>query len=176
MRYYVKYQGRRGVCFIREYVPKHCIALIANRLYNEPYIAFPMESTKEDIGEGNWAIRHRIWREKDKFTLDVRVGGNASIPPSDSAAHFFKEHDLGFGKDKKGETLAYFVEHPVWATQEVQSLNLDFDFGKLYGPEWAFLTGLPPTFITYALGSEIKVYSALRLQELEQDERFKAEK
>ena len=43
LRYYVKYKGKNAVCFIREFVPKYCIATIANRLYNEPYLSIPYE-------------------------------------------------------------------------------------------------------------------------------------
>lgn len=37
LRFYVKYKGERGVCFVREYVPSRTIAGIARWLYNEPY-------------------------------------------------------------------------------------------------------------------------------------------
>jgi uncharacterized protein len=33
---------RRGVCFIREFVPRYAIAFIARTLYHEPYAAVPM--------------------------------------------------------------------------------------------------------------------------------------
>jgi len=42
LRFYVKEKGgeqRRGVVFIKEIVPKTMIALVANKVYNEPYVA-----------------------------------------------------------------------------------------------------------------------------------------
>ena len=46
LRFYVrrKIEGewRRGVTFLREIVPRHAIAFVANTLYNERYLALPM--------------------------------------------------------------------------------------------------------------------------------------
>ena len=37
LRYYLKYKGKTGVAFIKEFVPKFCIAFVADKIYNEPY-------------------------------------------------------------------------------------------------------------------------------------------
>ena len=37
LRFYVRYGQRRGVCFIREYVPSRWVSWLARTLYNEPY-------------------------------------------------------------------------------------------------------------------------------------------
>jgi uncharacterized protein len=166
LRYYVRYKGRRGVVFIREFVPKHCIALIANRVYNEPYLAFPMESKVDEREGGGLRMQHQIWKGKDTFRVMADVGSEVSVPGPETIAHFFKEHDLGFGVDKKGETLAYLVEHPVWATREVISCQVEVDFEKFYGAEWGFLTGMEPTYKLFAEGSAIKVFSAVKLEDL----------
>ena len=44
LRFYVTDGDRRGVVFIREYVPRRFVAWLANTLYNEPYVAAPMSS------------------------------------------------------------------------------------------------------------------------------------
>ena len=41
LRFYVRAGGRRGVCFIREYVPTRVVAAAAHVLYNEPYRRVP---------------------------------------------------------------------------------------------------------------------------------------
>lgn len=166
LRFYAHYKGRRGVVFIKEYVPKHCIALIANRFYNEPYVSYPMESERTEE-EQDLRVQHRIWKDKDKFNLIVRASGDFETPGPDTVEHFFKEHELGFGRDKKGETLYYFVEHPIWATRPLEIERLDFDFGKLYGPEWTFLNEQEPRYKLYCQGSAVKVYSSVRLKELD---------
>lgn len=166
LRFYVHYNGQRGVVFIREFVPKHCIALIANRVYNEPYLAFPMESAATPAADGSLDIVHQIWKDKDTLQLAVQVSGPEVVPGPDTAAHFFKEHDLGFGRDKRGETLVYGVEHPLWATRDVAITELSLDFGKFYGPEWAVLNDRRPDHALYCAGSPIKVFRAQKLHEL----------
>jgi uncharacterized protein len=166
LRFYVHHKGQRGVVFIREFVPKHCIALIAHRIYNEPYLAFPMESQHTQAEDGSLALTHQIWKDKDELLLKARISGPEQIPGTDTAAHFFKEHELGFGRDKKGETLCYGVEHPLWATRDLQIEELALDFGKFYGPEWALLNGRTPEHALYCVGSPIKVFSAQRLHDL----------
>ena len=46
LRFYVRRKAsegwRRGVVFIKEIVPRAAIAFVANKFYNEPYVALPM--------------------------------------------------------------------------------------------------------------------------------------
>src|SRR5262245_46588899 len=53
LRFYVRRhvpdgQVRRGVVFVREFVPRAAIALCARLAYNEPYRAVPMRSVVPD--------------------------------------------------------------------------------------------------------------------------------
>jgi uncharacterized protein len=166
LRYYVRTQdGHRGVVFIKELVPKHCIAFVAQRFYNEPYESHPMESVHVNGEDGRLESRHKLWVDGTESMIETVCGGGCHIPPADTAAHFFKEHDLGFGVDKRGETLCYEVAHPVWEVREVQDVKLQFDFRKVYGDEWAFLQDLQPQFQLLAVGSAIKVFHPLPLKQ-----------
>jgi len=42
---------RRGVVFAQEIVPRRAVALVANRIYNERYIARPMASEIRTAGD-----------------------------------------------------------------------------------------------------------------------------
>ncbi len=163
LRYYVRCGEHRGVVFIKELVPKHCIAFVAQRFYNEPYASFPMESKQETLPDGRLRIAHTLWIDDHANHIEILATAEKSIPPSTSAAHYFKEHDLGFGVDKKGETMCYEVSHPVWETRILDDVKLDFDFEKIYGEEWAFLADQTPTFPLFAEGSAIKVYQPMTL-------------
>jgi uncharacterized protein YqjF (DUF2071 family) len=44
LRFYVRHGERRGVCFLREFVPRRVVATMARLLYNEPYRAATMSS------------------------------------------------------------------------------------------------------------------------------------
>src|SRR2546427_3394097 len=52
----------RGVVFIKEIVPRAAIALIARRLYNEPYIALPMAHRIEMETAGSVKLAEYSWR------------------------------------------------------------------------------------------------------------------
>ena len=47
LRFYVRDGDRRGVCFVREIVPKALISFIARALYDEPYVTAPITSTRK---------------------------------------------------------------------------------------------------------------------------------
>src|SRR5690242_7349992 len=59
LRFYVRDGDRRGVVFIREFVPSRLVAWLARRLYNEPYAALPMTSRVTD-GPDTIAVEHRL--------------------------------------------------------------------------------------------------------------------
>ena len=157
LRFYVKHGQTRGVVFIREYVPKALIAKLARALYNEPYEAAPMRSQVRDDGQ---LITYELSLSVGGREHTLRATGShpSSTPSPDSTAHYFKEHEWGYGVDRRGRTRAYRVEHPVWQTYPVQSTSVDADFGLLYGPSWSFLNQESPMCAVFAVGSAIKVW------------------
>ena len=163
LRFYVKYQNKNAVCFIREFVPKYCIALIANKLYNEPYLSIPMQCYTKESTE-TIEVSHKFKYQNQAFAIHLTAQNQPYTPSSDSTEHYFKEHDLGLGVDKKGRTLSYEVQHPVWEVYPIKSYDLKVDFGVLYGQEWAFLNEIQPFNVLFAKGSAIQVFPAHYLQ------------
>jgi hypothetical protein len=156
LRFYVRQGDRRGVVFVREYVPKRLIAWIARWLYNEPYVYAPMSSTVTPSGEGV-TVEHRLHAGGRAQRLRVEAGGPPVIPVEDAEAHFFKEHSWGFGRTRGGRLLTYEVRHPVWATYPVERVDLDWDWGAVYGSEWADYNDREPRSVYLAQGSAIAV-------------------
>ncbi len=158
LRCYVKYGEQRGVLFIREFVPRFCIAQLARRLYNEPYASIPMWS-KIEQNKQQRIISHDFQYGGKEHSLKFTVENRPQQPKENSTAHFFKEHEWGFGTNKKGKLIRYKVEHPVWETYPVETrFHLDVDFGLLYGEQWRFLNNKIPYHLTVAKGSRIKVF------------------
>ena len=158
LRFYVRHpDGRRGVVFIREYVPKRLIALLARTLYNEPYQAAPMTSAWIE-SENNFQLEHTLWIGQSVQQIEVELGKNPVMSQEDSLDHFFKEHSWGFGQTRSGRLLEYQVWHPIWETLPVTSVNLKWDWGAVYGDQWAFLSNQEPFHQAFAVGSEIRVY------------------
>jgi hypothetical protein len=81
------------------------------------------------------------------------------MPEENLPEHFFKEHELGVGRDRAGKTTIYNVWHPHWKVYPVKYANIQLDWSALYGPQFHFLQNQNPDSVFFAEGSEIKVYS-----------------
>lgn len=159
LRFYVRERGadRRGVMFIRELVPSRVTSLVAWLVYNEPYRRAAMRS-EHRVSAGRIEIEH-AWRFRGvAHRLRAEADAQVVTPREDSAEHFFKEHEWGYGVTRGGRTLRYRVEHPVWAVHPNPACDLAVDFGSLYGPEWAFLSAATPANVTVAEGSAVTVF------------------
>jgi hypothetical protein len=116
---------------------------------------------------GTVFVSHTLKYGGREHRLDVVAEGSLSTPAVNTPQHYFKEHDLGFGVNHYGETLYYLVEHPIWKVRPIRKLDLDVDFGVLYGEKWAVLNGLLPRWSLFAEGSAVKVFPAGTLADLE---------
>ena len=157
LRFYVSHEGRRGVCFVREFVPQWTVATMARVLYNEPYRSARMSMEVED-GPDSLAATYTVWWADRVHSLRA-VGTKPAVrPPSDSLEHWFKEHSWGFGTSRGGRLIRYEVNHPEWDVWPVREFSLDVDWAALYGREWAPMTGVQPASVVFAVGSEVSVY------------------
>jgi uncharacterized protein YqjF (DUF2071 family) len=162
LRLYVRYQGQIGVVFIKEFVPKYCVAYMAQRLYNEPYEAISMASGYEEVAlQDKFKSFYRFSHQGRNYEVEATGLKHLYYPPLDAAEHYFKEHSWGFGKGHTGQTMCYYVEHPVWKVFALNSYNLKVDFGGLYGRKWTFLNTKEPDYVLFAEGSHVKVYQAI---------------
>lgn len=158
LRFYVKNREKRGVVFIKEFVPKTLIPLIANKLYNENYECVPMKTSLEK--NGRILLNHTITLVKKEYQINIEAENKPYQPATDSIEHFFKEHEWGFGTSGQNRLLSYRVEHPFWEIYPVKKFEHNFNFGEIYGKRWAILDNNSPFNVTFAKGSEIKVFGA----------------
>ncbi len=161
LRFYVREEGseRRGVVFVRELVRSAFVAQVARRWYNEPYskarIAERVERDGDTVRVGyEFAVDGGVGR------MAVEADAEAVVPPEDSAEHWFKEHQWGYGVTRGGRALRYEVRHPVWACHRVRSAAIDVDWGRVYGGEWAGMRGAEPVGVVLAAGSGVEVLGA----------------
>ena len=157
LRFYVRQDGQRGVCFVRELVPKRLIAWIARILYNEPYVATAMRSEVTQ-DESHIETNHRFRFAGKRHEARLRGLRETIVPPDDSNEHFFKEHSWGFGRSRSGTLRRYRVDHPVWAIHPEATAELDVDFAAVYGEKWGFLRDRTPDSVVFAVGSKVAVY------------------
>jgi uncharacterized protein YqjF (DUF2071 family) len=161
LRFYVRLHDRRAVVFIREFVTRPAIALVAKLSYNEPYRTIRMRD--EVLGareDGLVGVRHRFGRGL-RNRLEAWADPEPVVPEPGSAAHWLTHHDLGVGRARDGAARSYEVEHPVWALHEVRSLDVAVDFGALYGSQWAVLADAEPSHVTLAEGSGVAITPAV---------------
>jgi len=156
LRFYVRHGEDRGVVFVRELVPLRLVAWIARVLYDEPYVRVPMQSAVTRAA-GTVTVHHQIEVGGRPHSLEVTADDEPWTPDPGGPEHHFKEHTYGYGADRRGRLRRYVVEHPVWRCFPVRSHALDWDFGAVYGEEWAFLDDTPPASVLLAEGSAISV-------------------
>jgi uncharacterized protein YqjF (DUF2071 family) len=162
LRFYVKRETdtetRRGVCFVKEIVPRYAIATVARVLYGEPYECWRMSHTRSEKEVAY------SWQKGDCANqLKVEIDEDLGVPTENSHGEFIIEHYWGYTKRGAERTDEYKVEHPKWELFSVKNEEINVDFGKTYGGEFAFLSDEKPFSILLAKGSEIAVYKGEKL-------------
>src|SRR6266513_470111 len=87
LRFYVRRKSadtwRRGVVFIREFVPRRAIALVARTFYGENYVAIPMKHEIEHLDQ-TLKVEYS-WRRSHKWeSLKMIAVGEPQILPAGS--------------------------------------------------------------------------------------------
>ncbi len=161
LRFYVRSRvtQRRGVVFVRELVRSRVVAGIAKQIYNEPYVkALIDEEITEDVESRRVGYRFKF--NEGQGEMRVSSDRTAYLPDEESPEHWFKEHQWGYGRTRKGRTLRYEVRHPVWECHRIQSASIDVDWGRIYGEKWSHMCDAEPMSVIHARGSGIEVRSA----------------
>ena len=153
---------RRGVVFVKEFVPRACIALVARRWYNENYHAVPM-SHQIDRRPDHLAVRYAWATRPTTHALAVRSDGAFRPIAENSQEEFITEHYWGYCRQRDGTTMEYQVEHPRWHVARVDDFSLDWDPIELYGPEFGRVLLAPPASVFLADGSQVAVQMGRKL-------------
>lgn len=170
LRFYVRREGpdgpRRGVAFIREFVPRRLIGWTARALYDEPYLAVPMRHRislppAEIVESGR--VRYE-WRYGGRWhALEAATIGSAAIPAAGSEAEFITVHHWGYTAHRDGSTSEYAVTHPPWSVRQASSASLDCDVRAVYGARFVEALEGPPRSAFVATGSAVSVYRGRKL-------------
>jgi len=159
LRFYVKYKAdgawKRGVVFIKEFVPKRAITFVANTLYKENYQTLPMKHLWVEQEHQLEVAYH--WKNKGWNDFTVVAEPKAEEILTDSEEEFITEHYWGYTKIGSNTTSEYGVEHPRWKAYPVKNYTINVDFGINYGSDFAFLNHAKPDSVMLAEGSEIRV-------------------
>jgi uncharacterized protein len=168
LRFYVKRridnEWRRGVVFIKEFVPRHALSFVANTVYNENYETMPMRHTWSESGDSR--LVEYQWKKKQQWqTFKVLAEKRPSEIEAGSETEFITEHYWGYAKINDKKSNQYEVTHPRWQKYEVSEYKIDVDFELTYGKKFAFMNQLQPLSVMLAEGSEITVEPKRRVKE-----------
>ncbi len=165
LRAYVRCGDRRGVVFVRELVPSRIVAAVARWLYNEPYARAKMRS-EVLRDESSIHVEHNFTVAGKDHRIVVIADREPKPCSINDTAHFFKEHEHGFGQSRSGQRVHYRVAHPIWKIFDVSSHQIAVDFGSIYGRKWSLLSTQEPVSVLLAEGSSIQVYPATKSNHL----------
>lgn len=168
LRFYLKHfdgkQWKRGVAFVSEIVPKHCITKIANRLYNEHYSTAAMSHVitiahDELMVKYNWKKGSKPWN-----SIEIHAGTALQDIMPLSKEEFIFEHYYGYNQLGKNTTIEYAVEHPRWQIFPVKDFLLQCDIETMYGAAFVpFIDNVRPASVFLARGSEVVVRKPLKI-------------
>jgi len=165
LRFYVRYKDngtwKRGVVFIKEFVPKRALTFVANMIYKEKYTTLPM-SHSWTACEESLAVEYR-WKRGQWHSFKVIAEPKPLPILNDSEEEFITEHYWGYTRINDTQTSEYGVEHPRWDVYAMKDYTIDVDFGRLYGDAFSFLQTEKPRSVFLAEGSAIKVMSGRRV-------------
>ncbi|EDP72156.1 hypothetical protein FBALC1_13682 [Flavobacteriales bacterium ALC-1] len=110
-RFYAKSKinGAKGVVFIKEFAPKPIIALIANKLYNEPFF-FKNIGLNKSVSQNKKNIRYTY---KD-FEVKATTAKTTKPLIKSSFNEFIVDRYIAFVKKSKTKTFQYKIYHKPW--------------------------------------------------------------
>jgi uncharacterized protein YqjF (DUF2071 family) len=164
LRFYVRRQGKRGVVFIRELVPKFAVAAIARIAFGENYSCVPMShsiETRPDTGDVE--VEYRWGAGPGRCSMRIEAEKKSFLPPDDSLGQFITEHYWGYAAQSDGGCLEYEVQHPRWLVREAKSARFAGDAAGYYGAEFGELLKLSPDSAFTAEGSAVTVFKGVRV-------------
>jgi uncharacterized protein YqjF (DUF2071 family) len=170
LRFYVRRKTeegwRRAVVFVKEMVPRTAIAIVARALYNEKYVAVPMDHEIRRAPDEPRRIESVSYRwdfAGRRNRLFVSVACDPRPLVAGSHEEFIAEHYWGYSVQRDGGTCEYHVTHPPWLVAPAVHAELDCDVGRVYGAEFSRFLSPRPASAFLAEGSEVAVSRGVRL-------------
>lgn len=164
LRFYVKREGRRGVVFLRELVPRFAVAAVARLFFGENYQSVPMNHRIEARAEGGAIEANYSWGAGAAHcSMRVETDGPVFMPADDSLAQFITEHYWGYAAQRDGGCIEYEVQHPPWSVRNAKRATFSGDATSFYGAEFAKILRRTPDSAFLAKGSPVTVFKGTRI-------------
>lgn len=154
LRAYVRYGGRNGIVFIKEFVPSPIVSAGVRLLYRENYHAACLRE-RLDVDSDSRSVAYTLDYGGRRHSMSARSTSPAAAPAPGSLDHFVVERYTGHPAGHRG--IRFHVEHRPWNIYKMASYVLDIDYRVLYGDRWAFLNDRAPDGIAWCDGSPVEV-------------------
>lgn len=150
-RFYVKSKidGSRGVVFIKEFAPKHLIAFVGNKFYNEPYFFKPIKLKKQKT-DNNIILQYSYKNSIIKINASQKT---EALKPN-TLKHFVVDRYIAYIKNRKHKTIRYNIYHKPWQTHKLNNSFYDENILKLLPSNFKGLKHLSTYLID---GSKVNV-------------------
>lgn len=163
LRFYVRRSSKRGVVFIREFVPRYAVAAIARLAFNENYSCVPMSHLIVHSAEGVEKAEY-IWGSgSDRCVMRIETEGPSFLPVDGSMGQFITEHYWGYAAQPRDRCLEYEVQHARWRIKCAKRAEFSGNLAGLYGVEMAQALMRNPDSAFLAEGSPVTVFKGVRI-------------
>lgn len=147
---------KRGVVFINETVPYKTVAWLANKLYHEKYTCVPTKHLWK-INATEKQIDYMFKSNDCWQNISVHAETNEHLMKKNSLEEFIFEHYYGYTKVSEHQTEEYRVNHPRWKINNVIHHEINCDFNKMYGKDFAYLNNQSPQSVYITNGSAVSI-------------------
>lgn len=164
LRFYVRRNEKRGVVFIREYVPRLAVAAAARIAYGERYSCAPMKHRIHYRLDRDAIETEYSWGSgTSACTMRAEAEGASYLPENGSLSQFITEHYWGYAAQKGRPTVEYEVQHPRWQVRRVRSAQVSGDATQYYGSDFGRAVMRSPDSAFLAEGSAVTVFRGTRI-------------
>jgi uncharacterized protein len=164
LRFYVRRLSRRGVAFIREFVPKRAVASIAHLAFNENYSCVTMSHRIELRAPDENVRAEYAWGSgADRSIIQVETEGPSFLPEDGSVSQFITEHYWGYAAQPDGGCVEYEVQHPRWRVRSAPRARFSGNAAAHYGEEIGECLNRDPDSAFLADGSVVTVFNGKRI-------------
>jgi uncharacterized protein len=172
LRFYVRrrVQGdwRRGVVFVKEFVPYRSMAAAARLLYSQSYEFARMRCRIEtgnaefrgqplgcpDGRTASTTVEYSWWHSHRWNRLGVSATGPSEVPAVGSLEEFITERHWGYAETSPRGFMEFQVRRPAWLVCAADGW-LDCDSSKVYGDAFAGILSSKPVSAFVAAGSAV---------------------
>ena len=173
LRFYVRRtvgdEVRRGVVFIREFVPRRATAWTANVVYGENYLALPMAHSIRRDDRGGVLGAVYSWRRAGRdHRISIDVSGEPRETAENTLEEFITEHYWGYARRTGGAT-EYRVEHLRWRIWRANAARLECDASVLYPSDFCDTLSREPVSAFLVEGSAVSVSRGMKIDGMASD-------